>query len=349
MVKFKIDHLTVGDSYPPIVIAEIGINHNGILDNAIEIVDSAIRAGAMIIKHQTHIAEEEMSIEAKKIKPGNSLKNIYRIIKENSLTEDEELKLFKYIRSKKKIVISTPFSKKAVDRLVKFKVPAFKIGSGEANNYHFVSYVCRFKKPIILSTGMNSVESINKSVQIIRKYKIPYALLHCTNLYPTPHHLVRLDCISELKKKYPDSVVGFSDHTVSINSCLASVALGAKIIEKHYIDSKNIRKGPDVACSMDSFDLKKLIIGSQEIYLSKINNAKKNALNEEKVTMRFAFASIASKKNIMIGEKLSENNIDLKRPGTGYFKVKDYKRLLGKTAIKIIKKNTQIKKNQVKL
>ena len=104
-----------------------------------------------------------------------------------------------YIKQKKCIFISTPFCKAAVDRLVEFKIPLFKIGSGECNNYPLVEYICSKKKPIILSTGMNDIKSISRSVKIIRKHKIPYALLHCTNIYPTPPHLVRLEAMLELK------------------------------------------------------------------------------------------------------------------------------------------------------
>ena len=143
-----------------------------------------------------------MSNEAKKIIPGNAQVSIYEIIKKNSLNFYDEKKLMNYITQKRKIFISTPFSRKAVDRLVEFKVPAFKIGSGECNNYPLIKYICKFKKPIILSTGMNSIETIKPAVEIIRKYKNPFALLHCTNIYPTPPKLVRLNAIEVLKKNF---------------------------------------------------------------------------------------------------------------------------------------------------
>ena len=136
------------------------------------------------------------------------------------------------------IFISTPFSKKAVDRLVKFKVPAFKIGSGECNNYPLVEYICSFKKPVILSTGMNSIRSIKKSVKIIESNKIDYALMHTTNLYPTPYNLVRLNALDELKDYFPKAILGLSDHTPDNVTSIAAIAKGAKIIEKHFVDSK---------------------------------------------------------------------------------------------------------------
>tara|TARA_A100001011_G_scaffold314891_1_gene333262 strand:+ start:25111 stop:26154 length:1044 start_codon:yes stop_codon:yes gene_type:complete len=345
MAKFKIGNRYVGDNYPPLVIAEIGINHNGNLDLAIKLVDSAIRSGAEIIKHQTHIPEEEMSEEAKKIKPGNSKKNIYSIINKCSLSESDEKKLFDYVKKKKKIFISSPFSLKAAKRLANFGVPAFKIGSGEVNNFHFVEYICKFKKPIILSTGMNSIASIKKTVSIIRKYGIPFALLHCTNLYPTPFKYVRLDCITELKKNFGDAVVGLSDHTTSINTCLGAVALGASILERHYIDDRKIRKGPDIKCSMNEKELRQLIVGANEIYLSRGGN--KKAIDNEKVTIDFAFASVASKEKIFKGQKLTKKNIELKRPGTGDYGVNDFNKILGKVVKKDIKKNVQINKKDL--
>ena len=144
--SFSISKRKIGKDYPPIVISEIGINHNGILDLAIHLADTAIKHGAEIIKHQTHIAEKEMSNEAKKIKPGNSNKNIFSIIKECQLSARDEFKFAKYIKQKKKIFISSPFSREAVDRLENIGVPAYKIGSGECNNYPFLEYVCKKKK-----------------------------------------------------------------------------------------------------------------------------------------------------------------------------------------------------------
>ena len=160
----------IGPEYRPIIIVELGINHNGSLKKAKQFVDQAKKYGAEIIKHQTHIPEDEMSIEAKKIIPSHTKENIFDIIKKTSLSEADEFKLMKYVKSKKMLFISTPFSRLAVDRLVKFKVPAFKIGSGECNNYPLIEYIASHKKPIILSTGMNTINSIKPSVKIFEKW-----------------------------------------------------------------------------------------------------------------------------------------------------------------------------------
>jgi N-acetylneuraminate synthase len=341
MQQFKIGNITVGQNLPPVVIVELGINHNGDLDFAIEIADKAISAGASIIKHQTHVVDDEMSYEAKSIIPANSKKTIFDIIQKCALSEKDEKKLMNYIVSRKKVFISTPFSRAAADRLGKFNIPAFKIGSGECNNHFLVDYICKFKKPIIMSTGMNSVKSISKSVEMIRKHKLPYVLMHCTNIYPTPNNLVRLDCIQSLKKAYPDAIVGLSDHTSSIYSCLGAVSLGARVLEKHFIDNKKKRKGPDISASMDTHELKQLIEGSNKIFEARGSN--KQPLKEEKKTIAFAFQSVVSTKHILKGEKLSLKNIFLRRPGNGDFKVKDFNLILGKRVKRDIKKNFQIK------
>tara|TARA_B110000008_G_scaffold191449_1_gene190198 strand:+ start:2874 stop:3911 length:1038 start_codon:yes stop_codon:yes gene_type:complete len=345
MSNFKIGNRKIGKKYPPLIIAEIGINHNGSVEQAIHLADSAIKAGAEVIKHQTHVVDDEMSEEAKRVIPGNANISIYEIIKKCALNEEDEKKLANYIVSKKKIFISTPFSRAAADRLNRFKVPAFKIGSGECNNHHFVKYLCKFKKPIIMSTGMNSIKSIKKSVNIILKRKIPLALLHCTNIYPTPAKLVRLNCITELKEAFKNCSVGISDHTENNFTSLGAVALGADIIEKHYTDTKK-RHGPDISSSMDFDDLKNLIKGSNEIFLAR--GGKKKPLKEEKKTIAFAFPSVVSLKNLSPGMKLTKDNIFLKRPGGGDFSINELENLYGKIVKKFIKNNTQIKKTFIK-
>ncbi len=136
--KFKIGNRTIGDNEPPLIIAEIGINHNGSLDAAIAIAESAIKSGAEVIKHQKHIVDDEMINEAKKIIPGNSNKSIYEIISKCALNESDEKKLMNHVKKLKSIFISTPFSREAANRLNRFNVPAFKIGSGECNNYPLI-------------------------------------------------------------------------------------------------------------------------------------------------------------------------------------------------------------------
>lgn len=321
----------IGPKFNPLIIAEIGINHNGDINTAKEMVDSAFRAGVEVIKHQTHIVEDEMSAEAKNVIPGNSDKSIYEIMDSCSLNFEDELDLKKYTESKGMIFISTPFSRAAADRLDYMNVPAFKIGSGECNNYPLIEHICKFKKPIILSTGMNNMDSIKKAVNIIKKHKIDFALLHTTNLYPTPFNLVRLGGMQKLMDEYKDIPIGLSDHTTNNLSSYAAVTLGASIIEKHFTDRMS-RKGPDIICSMDEKTCKDLIKNCNII--KSMLGGDKIAAEEEKVTIDFAFATVVAIKEIKKGEKLTIDNIWVKRPGTGEIKAEFFNDILNKTALK---------------
>ncbi len=339
--EISIGDRKIGKNHEPIVIAEIGINHGGNIDVAIAMADAAINSGAEIIKHQTHIVDDEMSNEAKKIIPGNAKKPIFEIINSCALNEKDEYKLMQHVIKKNKIFISTPFSRKAVDRLVKFDIPAFKIGSGECNNYPLIQYIARHKKPLIISTGMNSIKSILKTVQIVEEHNIPYALLHCTNVYPTPPELVRLDAMKVLEENFPRAVIGLSDHTTNNFTSLGSVSLGGSIIERHFTDKKS-RVGPDISCSMDPEDLKNLLLGVRTLFLARGDH--KGPIDEEKSCINFAFASVVAIKNINKNEVLNEENIWVKRPGNGDFSAEDYNNLLGRTATRDIKQGEQIKK-----
>ncbi|NNH00042.1 N-acetylneuraminate synthase family protein [Acinetobacter sp. ANC 5414] len=343
--SFKIGNRSVGLDYDPLVIVEIGINHEGSLDTAIAMVDAAYSAGAEIIKHQTHIVEDEMSDEAKLVIPGNTNVSIYDVMARCALNESDEIKLMNYVNSKGMEFISTPFSRAAAHRLHKMNIPAYKIGSGECNNYPLIKLIASFGKPIILSTGMNNIASIRKSVEIIRSYGVPYALLHCTNIYPTPYELVRFGGMEELIKEFPDAVVGLSDHTINNWACLSSVALGASILERHFTDDMS-RPGPDIICSMDPSNLTELIQGSCAI--AKMRGGQKEPANEEQVTIDFAFASVVADDHIKAGESFTEENIWVKRPGTGDFSANDYESLIGKIAAKDIKKGSQLKFEDVK-
>jgi len=317
----------IGEDYDPIVIVEVGINHGGDLDVAFDLVDAAITAGAEVIKHQTHVVEDEMVPAAKEIVPGNADVSIYEIMEKCALSESDEIKLKNYVESKGAIFISTPFSRAAADRLQRMDVAAFKIGSGECNNYPLMEHIAKFGKPMIISTGMNDIESIQTTVEIVRKHKVPFALLHTTNLYPTPSHLVRLGAMTQMADAFPDAVIGLSDHTTSNLACFAGVALGASILERHFTDSMD-RPGPDIVNSMDPIKLKELITGSEEI--KKMLGGTKVAAEEEQITIDFAFATVVSITDIKAGDVFTEKNIWVKRPGTGKIAAKHYYEILGK-------------------
>ena len=329
--EFSIEGRQIGYEYDPLVIAELGINHGGSLELAFEMVDAAARAGVEIIKHQTHIVEDEMNRLAKKVIPSHTKESIYEIMEKCALNEEEEIQLQNYVKSKGIIFISTPFSRAAVNRLVKMNIPAFKIGSGECNNYPLIKHIASFNKPVILSTGMNTIESVKVAVEILRKNKIPFALLHTTNVYPTPDHLVRLGAMSELIKEFPDAVPGLSDHTTSNHACYGAVALGASILERHFTDTMH-REGPDISCSMDESECKALIEGVKRI--KQMRGGVKGPVAEEKATIDFAYASVVTIKPVDKGDKFTKDNIWVKRPGTGEILAKDFEGIIGKKAIR---------------
>jgi|LWDU01.1.fsa_nt_gi N-acetylneuraminate synthase len=340
--QISIDGRIIGEGQIPLIIPEIGINHGGSFEKAKKMIKAAHKSGAECVKFQYHIPKEEM-IENDVI-PKNAKESIWNIIKKCSLSKNEEKKLKKYTEELNMIYLSTPFSKEAANRLEEMNVCAYKIGSGECNNYPLIKHIASFRKPIILSTGMNNLQSISKAVKILKKNNIEFVLMHTTSIYPTPYNLVRLGALNDLQKKFPDSVIGLSDHSLGINTCFAAIALGAKVLEKHFTISKKW-KGPDISLSINPAELKDLIIGSTNISLSL--GGYKNILPEEQSTIDFAYASVVSIREIKKNEKFTENNIWVKRPGTGKILATDFSKILKKRAKKKILKNTQLKWNMI--
>ena len=344
-ITMIIEGRVIGKGQNPLVIVEIGINHKGSIKIAKQLVDAAFSSGAEIIKHQTHIVEDEMSQEAKKVIPGNSDESIYSIMDRCALNEEDEVKLKNYVESKGMIFISTPFSRAAANRLEKMGVSAYKIGSGECNNYPLIEHIASFGKPMIISTGMNDILSVRKTVDILERYNIQYALLHTTNLYPTPARLVRFGAMQELQENFPNAIIGLSDHTTSNLACLGATALGANILERHFTDSMD-RDGPDIVCSMDPVALKELIQGSVKI--TEMRGGTKEATQEEQITMDFAFSTVVTILPIREGEMFSKSNIWVKRPGTGSISAEYYKDILGKVSTKNLNIDMHLEYSDIK-
>jgi N-acetylneuraminate synthase len=345
MKRFEVNGRGIGGiDDEPFIVAEIGINHEGSLDVALEMAKSAIDSGAHAVKHQTHVLEDEMSQEAHHIIPGNSSDSIFTIMERCALSEKDELQLMKYVESRGCIYFSTPFSRLALERLSRFDVPLLKVGSGECCNIPLLKLVVAMDKPVIMSTGMHSIEQIRPSVEILQNAEIPFALLHTTNLYPTPHEFVRLGAIAELKNEFPDAIVGLSDHTVDNFASYAAIALGARIIEKHFTDSRE-RIGPDISCSLDPRGLSDLVEGARAIH--KCSGGSKSLLDAEQVTRDFAYASVVTIRDIHEGELLSLENIWVMRPGGGDFSASDFEDLIGAKATKNIKALTQLPRESI--
>ena len=336
---FEISGRKVGPDLPPLVIVEIGINHEGSLSTAKEMVDAAWKAGAEVIKHQTHVVEDEMTSEARNLIPGNTDVSIYEVMERCALSEDEEFELKCYVESRGMIFLSTPFSRAAADRLERMGVAAFKIGSGELNNHPLIEHIASFGKPLIVSTGMNDLAAVKKTVHILEDNGVNYALLHTTNLYPTPSNLVRLGAMVQLQNEFPGVNVGLSDHTTSNLACFGAVALGATILERHFTDRMD-RPGPDIVNSMDPISLKELLIGSDEI--RKMRGGQKTAVPEEQVTIAFASATVVSIKRINEGDLLTKDNVWVKRPGTGEISAEDFNSILGRRASRAIEDDSHL-------
>ena len=335
---FYIEDRPIGPDHPPLVIAEIGINHEGSMHKAVRMVDDAHQAGCECVKFQSHVIEDEMI--PNDVIPGNATESIWDIMSRCTLTAAEESKLKAYVESKGMIYLCTPFSRAAADRLHQLDVVAYKIGSGECNNYPLVKHIASFQKPVILSTGMNDLDSIKPSVQILEEAGVSYALLHCTSMYPTPYDRVRLGALQVLAKEFPNAVIGLSDHSIGNFTCFAAIPLGARILEKHFTSDKTW-PGPDVPISIDPRELADLIQGSKAISLAL--GGTKDILKEEQPTIDFAYACVVSIRDIPTGEVLTRDNIWVKRPGTGDIKAVHFEDLLGKVALRDIPKNSQLK------
>lgn len=328
----------IGKSHKPLVIAEIGINHEGDLRKAKQMIFDAKKSGAECVKFQCHVIEDEM-IE-NDVVPVNASESIWKIMKRCSFSEDEEIELKEIVEESGMIYLNTPFSREAVNRLERIGVSSYKIGSGECNNIPLVKHIASLGKPVIVSTGMNNIENIEKTVRVLENAGNEYALLHVTSMYPTPYNQVRLNAINELKEKFSNAVIGLSDHSNGNYTCFAAVALGASILEKHFTSDKNWR-GPDIPISIDPTELKELIVGSNAIYQAL--DGKKSILEGEKKTAEFAYASVVTIKDIKKGESFSEENIWVKRPGTGEILVEHYYDVLDKKAARNIQKDSQLK------
>lgn len=337
MREFMVGDRKIGAAHPPLVIAEIGINHEGSLDKAIKMVDDALASDCECVKFQYHVIEDEMI--PNEVVPGNASESIWEIMKRCALSGEEEAILKRYVESKGILYLSTPFSRAAANELEALGVRWYKIGSGECNNYPLVRHIASFGKPVVLSTGMNDIDSIRPSVEIFRAARIPFALMHCTSMYPTPYQNVRLGAIAELADAFPDAVIGLSDHSLGPYTCFAAVALGAAILEKHFTSSYDW-PGPDISISLDPPQLSDLITGSRAIHQAL--GGSKQILAEERPTIDFAYACVVTLKPIRAGESLTPENIWVKRPGTGEIKALHFDELLGRVALHDVHANAQL-------
>jgi N-acetylneuraminate synthase len=284
-----------------------------------------------LVKFQCHITDKEMV--PTDLTPGEiSKERLWDIIERCELTADEERRVQAHCAKRGVIYLSTPFSREAADRLNAMGVPAFKIGSGECNNLPLLDHIAKFGKPVVMSTGMNDLASVKRSVAVFEG-RVPYALLHCTSMYPTPYEKIRLGAITDLMQAFPDIPIGLSDHSMNIWTCLGAVALGASLLEKHFTISRSW-PGPDTGISIEPDELHDLIEGSQAVWLAR--GGRKDILPEEGPVIDFAYATVVSIAPIKAGEKFSMANVWVKRPGIGPLKADRLNEVIGRRAARDI-------------
>jgi len=317
------------------IIAEACCNHLGNLDIAKKMVDESVRCGVNAIKFQHHLSDEEMLKDVPH--SDNFNEPLYDILQKVNLSLDDHIELKKYCDYKNIMYLCTPFSLKAAYQINDL-VSIFKIGSGEFTDLPSLKKIAKLNKPMILSTGMSTMDEIIMVYEELYPINDKLILMNCTSEYPPNYEDINLPFINVLKNRF-NCIVGHSDHTPDIYTSIAAVVYGARIIEKHFILDKSI-PGPDVDVSLDIKYLKRLVDGIRKVEAAMIPSEKKVYDKEVKIR-EWARRSIVSISDIKSGEKLTEDNIWSKRPGTGIpsFKMPN---ILGKTARVDIKKDTLI-------
>jgi N,N'-diacetyllegionaminate synthase len=328
------------------IIAEAGVNHNGSLKKALRLIDVAVLAGANAIKFQTFKAENLTTDYAPKAEYQNykSLKKETQsqMLKKLEFTDEMHKACFKKCKKKKIIFMSSAFDIESLNYLKKFKLSYFKIPSGEITNIPYLEVLGKFKKKIILSTGMSTMREIKKAIQTLlingtKKKNI--TLMQCTSAYPAPYDEINLNAIVTLRDIFKLNI-GFSDHSLGVQASIAAVALNAKVIEKHITLKKNL-KGPDHRASLDPKEFK-FMVESIRIVEKTLGNKIKKITKSEKKNIYSVRKSIVASATIKKNEKFNNFNITCKRPGTGISPA-FFKKLIGKKSIKNFKKDDLIK------
>ena len=305
-----------------LIIAEAGVNHNGSMEIAKQLVDAAVEAGVDIIKFQTFKAEKLVSKTAKqaeyqKKNIGDGNDSQYEMLKKLELSEKDHEELMAYCKEKGIRFWSTAFDFESMDYLHSLGLGLWKIPSGEITNYPFIRKIASYGEDVIMSTGMCEMMDIQNAMDVLLRYGIrkeQITLLHCNTQYPTPYQDVNLNAMASIKHKF-DIQVGYSDHTSGIEVPIAAVALGAKIIEKHFTIDRNL-PGPDHKASLEPYELKAMVSAIRHIEQA-LGDGIKRVSDSEKANISVARKSIVAACSIKKGELLTEENLTVKRPGTG--------------------------------
>jgi len=338
MKTIKIGNISIQQNNKPFIIAEMSGNHNQSIQRALAIVDAAAKAGAHAIKLQTYTAETMTIPGAYTIKDEKSLwkgRELFDLYKEAYTPWEWHKQIFDYANERGLIGFSSPFDETAVDFLEELNVPLYKIASFENTDYPLLKKVARTGKPVIMSTGVSTLSDVYESVQVLRENGCKeLVLLKCTSTYPSTPENTNLLTIPVLGQIFPDCIIGLSDHTMGVGAAVASVALGARVIEKHFT-LRRADGGVDSAFSLEPEELSSLVVESERAFLS-LGHAEFGVLNAEQNSKKFK-RSIYVAADIQAGEVFTKQNIRVIRPGDG-LEPKFYEGLLGRASGKALKK-----------
>ena len=317
------------------IIAEIGVNHNGSVDIAKRMIDTAKACGVDAVKFQTFVSENLVSRFAEKADYQKETTGIdesqLAMIKKLELSYDDFRDLKKYAESMNLTFMSTPFDHDSIDFLAELGMDIFKIPSGEITNLPYLMRIGKLKRKVILSTGMSTLPEIKNAIDILKKYgTADITLLHCNTAYPTPYKDVNLKAMKTLRDSF-GLPVGYSDHTKGIEVPIAAAALGAVVIEKHFTLDRNM-EGPDHKASLEPDELKAMVTSIRNIE-DALGSSEKRLTESEAVNRDIVRKSIVANCNIQKGDIFSESNITVKRPGTGISPMEWFS-VLGKKAPK---------------
>ena len=319
-----------------LIIAEAGVNHNGSLKYAKKLIDFAAEARVDFIKFQTFKAGSLMTHEAEKANYQKSISNKnesqFEMIKKLELDREAHEELINYCKTKNLQFLSTAFDHDSIDLLAELNIPLFKIPSGEITNLPYLRHIGGMGKPIIISTGMSTLNEIREAIKVLMMegvQKEEITVLHCNTEYPTPMEDVNLKAMLTIKENL-NVRIGYSDHTSGIEIPLAAVAMGATVIEKHFTLDRKM-PGPDHNASLEPSELKEMVVGIRNVEKAMGSSVKKPSKSEAK-NISIARKSIVANKVIKKGELFSEKNLTTKRPGTGISPMK-WDSIIGKPAL----------------
>lgn len=348
MKNVMVGNRLIGKGEFSFIIAEAGVNHNGSVELAKKLIDAAKEAGVDAVKFQTFKAENVVTQNAEKAEYQKETTGVeesqYEMIKKLELTDYDFKELADYAKKRSITFLSTPFDSKSVDLLNEINVPAFKVPSGEITNFLLLTHITKKEKPIILSTGMATLGEVEEALNVIRSEGVKdVILLHCVSNYPAKIEDVNLRAMETLKQAFKIPV-GFSDHTLGITASIAAVALGACVIEKHFTLDRNL-PGPDHKASLEPKELKNMVNTIREVERALGDGIKRPTKDEEEIK-KVARRSIVARVDIPGGTIITEDMLDVKRPGTGIVP-KYFDFIVGMKAKENIKKDEMITRRMI--